>query len=469
MNQEKVKILRMEESFRDTIENELAKINNEKKKVEVKNIKYIGQAKWIDQESGKEVAEEVYIVIKNIQEKDYFGKVDKREAIQFYLGDRCVAASIGNSGIVYSENFKNTEIHKMQAMSEILFNKSGKEIEETSLNNLQKEEIAEVLSAHYGRKVTKEEVEKEMDKMSGNEIEELKKENQKKQEEGKDENNLSENQVKNIKVNGIQKVDLNKLIDGKETLGKRLQLQEYDEIYVVYSHKTDEITAGEARNNTTYSLVGMTKNGDARVLNDEFEIDKTVGNNANKNQTKIRANNTATRDNKDKTVYTRKSNGVSIGCENDFGRVNMFLYEKSIEENENVGIQIETSQTPKIPIETREILNKNHGVYHKDKIKEEIQSHTNEDCNPNNVKDFDGDRSTSSHEHSTELREAVDKIFNYGDVNELFNKEEVEEKLKREIENNGGVINEELITKVADEMDRDATMFIRDHQHKNNN
>lgn len=469
MNQEKNEILRIEESFRDTIEDELAETNNEKKKVEVKNIKYIGQAKWIDQETGKEVAEEVFIVIKNIQEKDYFGKVDKREAIQFYLGNRCVAASIGNSGIVYSENFKNREIQKMQAMSEILFNKSGKEIEETSLNNLQKEEIAEVLSVHYGRKVAKGEVEKEIEKMSENEIEELKKENQERQEEGKDENDLSEKQAKNIKVNGIQKVDLNKLIDGKETLGKRLQLQEYDKMYVVYSHKTDETTAGETRNNTTYSLVGMTRSGEARVLNDEFEIDNTVGNNANREQTKIRSNNTATRDNKDLSVYTRKSNGVSIGCENDFGRVNMFLYEKSIEENENVGIQIETSQTRKIPIQTREILNKNHGVYQKDKIKEEIENHTKEGCNPNNVKDFDGDENTSSHEHLTELNKAVYKIFNYGDVNKLFNEEEVKEKFKREIENNGGVINEELIAKVADEMDRDAKMFIREHQRRNNN
>ena len=76
--------------------------------------------------------------------------------------------------------------------------------------------------------------------------------------------------------------------------------------------------------------------GTAKVLNDEFEMDKTVGNNASREQTKVRADSTATRDNKDQSVYTRKSNGASIGCENDMGNVNMFLYQKTKEENENV-------------------------------------------------------------------------------------------------------------------------------------
>ena len=39
------------------------------------------------------------------------------------------------------------------------------------------------------------------------------------------------------------------------------------------------------------------------------------------------------------------------------------LYQKTVEENENVGIQIETSQTPVIPIETRKIMNRNKGIY----------------------------------------------------------------------------------------------------------
>ena len=133
------------------------------------------------------------------------------------------------------------------------------------------------------------------------------------------------------------------------------------------------------------------------MLNDEFEMDKSVGNGATRNQTKVRADSTATRDNKDVSVYTRKSNGMSIGCENDMGNVNMFLYQKTKEENENVGIQIETSKTQVIPVETREIMNKNRGTYQGDKVQDETQEHTDEGCKPKDVKDFDGDKNTGTH------------------------------------------------------------------------
>ena len=265
------------------------------------------------------------------------------------------------------------------------------------MNKLRTKEIAEILTAHLGRKISEEEAQQLLENMDKEEIEKLKEEKEENSKDKKEENKLSKKQTENIKIKGMQKIDLNKKVDGKETLGKRLDLTGYDNIYVVYSENVDNITSGEKRNNTTYSLVGTKKDGTAKVLNDEFEMDKTVGNGATREQTKIRANSTATRDSKDMSVYTRKSNGMSIGCENDMGNINMFLYQKTKEENENVGIQIETSQTPIIPIETREIMNKNKGVYQKDKVQNEIQEHTDHGCNPKDVKDFDGNENTETH------------------------------------------------------------------------
>ena len=72
-------------------------------------------------------------------------------------------------------------------------------------------------------------------------------------------------------------------------------------------------------------------------------------------------------------------------------------YCKTKEENENVGIQIETSKTQVIPVETREIMNKNRGTYQGDKVKDETQKHTDEECKPKDVKDFDGDKNTGTH------------------------------------------------------------------------
>ena len=197
----------------------------------------------------------------------------------------------------------------MEAIKDLLERTPEEEIENNSMNKLQTKEMAEVLSAFLGRTIKEEEVQKTLEDMNKEELEELSEEKEK-ENSGKDKKKgeLSEKQAEKVKVNGIQKVDLNKKVDGKQTLGKRLDLDGYDNMYVVYSNNVDEITLGEKNNNTTYSLVGVKSDGTAKVLNDEFEMDHTVGNGATKKQTKIRADNTATRDTRDLSVYTRKSN-----------------------------------------------------------------------------------------------------------------------------------------------------------------
>ena len=413
MNQKERKILKLEESFRDIIENDILKQQTENKKIKIKDIKFVGSAEWKDKINGQERADVVFIVEKEIIEKSEDGKERVTEQKSYYLGDKCVAGELGNGEILYGETFAISEPDKMEAIKDLLEKTSEEEIENNSMNKLQTKEIAEVLTAHLGREVKENEVNKLLEEMDKQELEGLS-EKKEQENEGKEKkkNTLSKKQADKIKVNGIQKVDLNKKVDGKETLGKRLDLSGYENMYVVYSENVDEITSGEKRNNTTYSLVGVKSDGTAKVLNDEFEMDNTVGNGATREQTKIRANSTATRDNKDMSVYTRKSNGMSIGCENDMENVNMFLYQKTVEENENVGIQIETSQTPVIPIETREIMNRNKGMYQKEKVQDEIQEHTDEGCMPKDVKDFDGDENTETHEHF-DLEYFVQEILNY--------------------------------------------------------
>ena len=196
----------------------------------------------------------------------------------------------------------------------------------------------------------------------------------------------------------------------------------------------------------------MKNDGTAKVLNDEFEMDKTVGNNASREQTKVRADSTATRDNKDQSVYTRKSNGASIGCENDMGNVNMFLYQKTKEENENVGIQIETSKTKKIPVETRRVFNRNQGVYQNDKVQDEIEEHT------------------ETHEH-IDIDYYVRQIQNYENedgeqsINEVFTEKEIKDKLLRDLDKYKDKIStEQIIENVKNEMDADAQIYTREHK-----
>ena len=459
MNQKERNILKLEESFRDTIENDILNQQTENKKIEIKDIKLVGQITWKDKINGKDISDNVFIVEKQIIEIDEEGKERITEQKSYYLGDKCIAGDLGNGEMIYKETFATSEPDKLKAINDLLEITPEEEIENNSMNKLQTKEIADILTAHLGREVTEDEVEKMLEDMDKQELEELK------EEKGKDDekkDKLSKKQADKIKVNGIQKVDLNKKVDGKETLGKRLDLNGYENMYVVYSENVDEITAEEKRNNTTYSLVGVRSDGTAKVLNDEFEMDSTVGNGATRKQTKIRANSTATRDNKDMSVYTRKSNGMSIGCENDMGNVNMFLYQKTIEENENVGIQIETSQTPVIPIETREIMNRNKGIYQKEKVQDEIEEHTDKGCSPKDVKDFDGNENTETHEH-IDIDYYVQDILNYENedgetkIKEIFTEKEVEDKFLRELKENSETISkEQIVENVKKEMNLDA-------------
>lgn len=397
MNKKEKGILKIEQDFRDTLENQLAKNQEQNRRIKIKDIKPVGVATWTDKVNGEERKENVFQVEKEITEIDEEGETRISYQINYYLGDEPIAALIGPEEIAYESKFQAFEVDKMQAVKSLLDNAQENPWEKYSLNNLERKEISEVLTAHLGRKVSEKEVEKILKDMDKEEIEKLKEE--KKEVKDKEEGDLSKKQAEKIKVNGIQKADLNKKVDGKETLGKRLDLQEYDSLYVVYSHNVDEITVGTKRNNTTYALVGMTKDGEAKVLNDEFEIDSSVGNGGNRNQTKIKADSTATRDNSDVSVYRRKSNGASIGCENSQGVVNMYFYQKTKEENENTGIQVETSKTQVIPIETREIMNRNKGEYQNDLVQDEAKKHTDAGCNLKDRKDFDGNPQTSSHSH----------------------------------------------------------------------
>lgn len=466
MNQKERDILKLEESFRDTIENDILKQQTENKKIKIKDIKLVGEATWQDKINGKDISDNVFIVEKEIIEIDENGKERTTEQKNYYLGNKCIAGTLDNNEVLYNETFSTSEPDKLKAVKDLLDRTSEKDIENNSMNKLQNKELSEILTAHLGRKVSEEEVEKLIEDMDKQEIEELKEEKEDKEKYNK----LSKKQTEKIKVNGIQKVDLNKKVDGKETLGKRLDLNGYNSIYVVYSENVDNITAGEKRNNTTYSLVGVRDDGTAKVLNDEFEMDKTVGNSATKEQTKIRANSTATRDNKDVSVYTRKTNGASIGCENEMGNVNMFLYQKTKEENENVGIQIETSKTQIIPLETREIMNRNKGIYQKDRIQKEVQEHTDNGCKPQDVKDFDGNEITETHEH-IDIDYFVQDILNYENeqgetkIKEVFTENEVKDKLLRELrENKDKLSKEQIIENVKTEMNSDAEFLERDHK-----
>ena len=474
MNEKEKEILLFEEYLKEKIEKELeVQEAGTNKKTTVKDIKLVGNIEWADKINGQKLTENVFEVETEIKEIDDEGKERSVIETDYYLGDKCVGGTRGFDQVIFADTFRNSEPEKIKAIEELLERVNEKEKEEYSLNRLHRKELAEVLSAKYGREVSEEEVEKLIEEMNKEEIEELKEENEsdekeeleerkdKREDKEKEEKKLTKKQAEKITIGAVQKADLNKKVDGVETLGQRLDLTGYDSLYVVYTDKVDEVTPGAKKERTTYSLVGMTHNGDAKVLDDEFEIDSSVGSSGNREQTKIRSDNTATRDNKDSSVFKRKTNGMSIGCENNQGRIDMFLYQKTKEENENVGIQIETSNIAPMNRETQRLMSRRNGNRQIDRIQDEVKEHTDEGHEPENIKYYDGDAETGIDEHVIDIDRIIEDVFNY----EVFTKDEVKEKLEREIKENIETLSlDQIIENVKNEMNLDAETFEREHK-----
>ena len=74
MNQKEREILKLEESFRDTIENDILSQQTENKKTEIKDIKFVGQVTWKDKKNRQDLSDNLFIVEKQIIEIDDEGK-----------------------------------------------------------------------------------------------------------------------------------------------------------------------------------------------------------------------------------------------------------------------------------------------------------------------------------------------------------------------------------------------------------
>ena len=464
----------LEEKLKDTIESENI---NENRQIKIQNVKFIGRIPVENKANGQIRFENVFIVDKEIIETDNGKEIRSTEQSSIYLGDKCIAGKIGDMDYIYNPKFEEENQDLENSINELV--KNDLEKEEKDENEKIQENEEEIIKEQENQEDLTQENTKQKDK----------------DEEQKEPEKISKKQEKNIEIKSIQEVDLETVVDGTETLAKRLDLPEYSKLYVIYSDNVKDVMHENKRNNTTFSLVGVTKDGKAKVLNDEFEIDPTSGINGEKTQTKIKADGEATRDDKDLSVYKRKTNGIDIGCERDIDSVNVYMYQKTLEKNENVGIQIETSKTPVIKLETKEVMDRYKGMYQADNIQNEIQEHTDANCNPKDVKDYDGDDTTETHEHvgdivvkesdveetsddgiyvqesEIEIDEKTNEILNYEnkygekEIKEQFTYDEVKEELEKQIENNeknkSGKTIEQIVEEVKENMDYDAQMLDR--------
>ena len=133
MNQKERDILKLEESFRDTIENDILRQQTENKKTEIKDIKFIGQATWKDKINGQDLSDNLFIVENQIIEIDDEGKERVTEQKSYYLGNKCIAGDLGNGEMIYKETFATSEPDKLNAINDLLEMTSEEEIENNSI------------------------------------------------------------------------------------------------------------------------------------------------------------------------------------------------------------------------------------------------------------------------------------------------------------------------------------------------
>ena len=121
------------------------------------------------------------------------------------------------------------------------------------------------------------------------------------------------------------------------------------------------------------------------------------------------------------------------------------------------------------PQELKEFQQKQ-GVYQNDKVKDEIEEHTENGCETKDVKDFDGKEDTETHEH-IDIDYYVKQIQNYENedgeqsINEVFTEKEIKDKLLRDLDKYKDKIStEQIIENVKNEMDADAQIYTREHK-----
>ena len=398
------KIREKEELIKDTIEKKHPSTENTSYKI--KDIKFVGIVTFTELEynNSRIKHEDLFIIDIEKHTKTPDGKEVVKTIPNYYLGtNQCIGGIINENfePTAEYENERNENPDKCYIIDRLIDQAEKGKLDIISYNDLKNEELSEVLSAYLGKEISPEEAKETLRDL------EKKPYNEKANQHTDEDTTLTEEETEEIKkIQGVQEIDLSKKVDGKETLEKRLMGDNcpYSKIMVVYSDRANDITGDNKSkvNNTNYTLIGIPKdsNQPAKILNDEFEIDPHSGSGSNEINTKIQEDGTATRDNNDRSTFRNKNTHASIGIENEHHSVNIFFYPgRTHEENENVGIEVETQHTRRIPVESREILNRNRGNRNLDNIQDEVAEHTTNGCTPESPKDFDGIETTQTHEH----------------------------------------------------------------------
>ena len=428
------KILDIELDFKDTLENDRKQAHN--METQIKDVIYVGDAKWTDRLNGKMVQDKLFIVTKNVLIKNEKGQViDKKEVKNYYLGDKCIGGFMDVKNPIFNEYFENSEPQKVDAIKNLLDKVSLEELEERSLNTLQKkymQELSEQLGIPEEEILEMEEVDLDEELPVEQELENKEDENQKV---------LNSRKLENLDIK--EETSLHQEIKG-ETLGQRLGLEK---VGIYGAEKLVRISksqlSSEDRKGISSSVIDVMavvrKDGSAVILGDNvLRVNSREGTNPTQENLTLDNNDASIDKEMNTTSYEIvQGNGreyLSIGYDENSGKeIKYSMY--SHQEGQYVDVELETNRTFYQDPRVREFLrDRNEGIHEADEI---LNTYTKEN-----------------------LDDMSRTILNNSDngISEVYNQADVKEKIIQKIKEKdyGKDDYDKVIEEVEEEMKESA-------------
>lgn len=259
------------------------------------------------------------------------------------------------------------------------------------------------------------------------------------------------------KISTKSEIDTNRKVTDKETMASILNVQDkgYKKIAIIYSDKMQD-----NGNTTRFSFVGIKEDGTAEKID---TIEQAYGRNPSKEINSVNRDGSKVEQEQVNSIYRIKGKketqiAVDIGA---MGTIEPSLVRTPAQDNEEaISIPIETHNVRPTTRETRELMNEQRNP----RVKEEIQrakEHQELRCDDISLKDIDDNPNNNTHEHIEISEEYLDKcatkiLENY-EVSSVYNRNDVINRLKENIEKSGEDIQtEELLEQVENQMEEEA-------------
>lgn len=398
----------------------------------VLDVKYLGSIEFEGKEKG------IYLIIEQKQKED--GSLAKIE--RYYTED---GEFLGGNNKADQFNFLilNEKYSGQEGLLEKLQNLDKEGV--LDLNQLEQERLEEIALA-FG--VSVEELDKvaELDLKQEIELEQEK-------EEGKE--TLSKKQVE--KITSKTEIKTNQKVTDKETMASILKVEDknYTAINIIYSDAMKN-----SGSTSRFAIVGIKEDGTAEKIN---TLEQGYGTNPNKEIQSLNRDGSEIEQKQVNSIFKIKGEdetqiAVDIGS---MGTIEPTLVRTPRQDNEEaISIPIETHNIKPTTRETRELMNEQRNP----RVKEEIQrakKHEELGCEEASIKDINDNPYDDTHEHmevdSEYLDKCADKILKNDEIAETYNRNDIIEKLKKQIEKSSEILStEELIETVEKEMEEAA-------------